>query len=189
MSSITELLADVKAELGAPLNGRIERAAALALAGAVTRLDDYTWQVASETEPGKVYTITFKLAWSCSCKDFTGEGYSPAPAVEFGGSVQPTCKHILAASACYFSGDYPSPKPAPLYDLCIATKKAPFVSGPDGRILWIKRATDAAPVEPKAEKYLTDSDIAAKLAKYNLVDTEARAGQVIRRYQIAGGTL
>lgn len=186
MNSITEILGDVKAELGGQLNGRIERAAALATSGAVTRLDDYSWQVASQSEPGKSYTVTFQLQWVCDCEDFLGTGYHPAPIVELGGNVGPVCKHILSVFACWASGDYPSPKPAAIFDLVIATKKAPFVSGPDGRILWIKKA-GCDQVEPKAEKYLTDSDIAAKLAKYNLVGTEARAGQVIRRYQLAGG--
>lgn len=186
MSTIHQVLAEIKGEFSDSLNGRTERAAALAMAGAVKPTDrDYEWTVQSQTDQAKVYTVGFNLVWSCTCEDHLGTGYNPAPAVAFGGGVQPTCKHILAAAACYFANEYPAP---PAFDLVIATKKQPFISESNGRILWIKRA-GCDKIEPKTEKHLTDSDIAAKLAKYTLIDTEARQGQVIRRYRLVGGAL
>lgn len=184
MTTLAQTLEEIKAQFAATLNGRCERAARIALSGAVTRLDDHTWQVGSQSEPGTSYTVTFKLGWQCTCEDFAGTGYSPAPTAEFFGGSQCTCKHILAVGACWVSGEYPAPAP---FDLVIATKKTPHTSGPDGKILWFK-LTGQEKVEPTKTAHLTDGTIQAKLAKYELVDTEARASQVIRRYRlIAGG--
>lgn len=183
MQSIAQLTTEIKAQFGHILNGRIERGHALAMAGAVSQVDGHTWHVKSATEAGKVYMVKFDLAWSCVCEDHAGTGHHPAAAVDFGGSVQPTCKHILATAMCYFSGEYPAP---PAFDLVIATKKAPFVSGPDGKILWWKKANEPK-VEASKDAYLTDGPIQTALAKYELVGTEARPSQVIRRYRLAGG--
>jgi hypothetical protein len=180
--TISQHAAAVKSQFGHILNGRIEAGQQLALTGKVAQVDPNTWNVGSQSEPGKLYLVTWTGAWSCDCPDWTGAGYHPAPCIAYGGATQPVCKHVLAASLIYFSGEQPAPVVA---DLCIATKRAPFISAPDGRILWIKKAgCDRA--EPKAEKYLTDSDIAARLAKYQLIGTEARATEVIRRYVLAG---
>lgn len=177
MSSITEVLANVKTELGDKLNGRIEKAETLAAGGHVTRLDDYTWTVKSQGSD-KQYLVAFELQWRCNCADF-----NRAPVVEFGGSVQPVCKHILAVFACWVTGDYPSPRPAALYDLVIATKKAPFVSGADGHILWWKLAGKEKET-PLARMYLTAPEIQKALLRYKLVDTEALSTAIVRRYQL-----
>lgn len=192
MQSLAQLTTEIKSEFGHVLNGRIERGHALAMAGAVSPVDGH-WTVKSAralqgplgADAGKVYTVKFDLAWSCDCEDHAGTGHHPAAAVDFGGSVQPTCKHILATAMCYFSGEYPAP---PAFDLVICTKKQPFVSGPDGKILWFKLAGQDK-VEPAKTAHLTDGPIQAKLAKYQLVDTEARASEIIRRYRLAGGAL
>lgn len=181
MQSIAQLTTEIKAQFGHVLNGRIERGHALAMAGAVSQVDGHTWNVKSATEAGKVYTIKFEMVWSCDCEDFAGTGHHPAAAVDFGGSVQPTCKHILASAMCYFAGEYPAP---PAFDLVICTKKLPFVSAPDGKILWFKLAGQEK-VEPTKTAHLTDGPIQAKLARYELVGTEARQSQVIRRYRLA----
>ena len=192
MQSIAQLTTEIKAQFGTILNGRIENAARLIEAGAVTRLDDYNWTVQSQGEAGKSYTVTFKMAWQCDCKDFIGDGFYPAPAVEFMGSVGPVCKHIVASGICWASGEYPSPRPpygdsqgsqAPLYDLAISCRKRPFTTGSeDYLILWYKRAGEVA-VHPKGKK-LTDSDIKKALGRYTLVHTEALAGMVVRRYNL-----
>lgn len=178
MTSITELLNDVKTELP-QLNGRTEKAEILAAGGHVTRLDDYTWTVKSQGSD-KQYLVAFQLQWRCNCADF-----ERAPVVEFGGSVGPVCKHILAVFACWVTGDYPSPKPGALYDLVIATSKRPFTTGSeDYKIAWYKRA-GCDKVEPQGKK-LTDSDIQKALLKYRLVATEALQSLVVRRYQLVG---
>lgn len=202
MQSLTEIMATVKNELGTILNGRIENAAKLIEAGAVTRLDDYNWTVKSQSalrpfdklrmrqaqdETEGEYHVSFRMQWACTCKDYIGDGFYPAPQVEFMGSVGPVCKHIVAVGACWSLGEYPSPKQAPLYDLCIATRKRPFTTGSeDYLIVWYKKAGEAA-VHPKGKK-LTDSDIQKALGRYALVDTEALQSMVVRRYNLQGAS-
>lgn len=181
MTTLPQTLEEIKAQFAATLNGRCERAAKIALSGAVSRVDDYTWSVGSQSEPGKSYTVTFKLTWQCDCRDFIGDGYAPAPTAEFFGGTGAVCKHVLAVGACWVSGTYPAP---PSYDLCICTKKTPFTSGPDGKILWWKKANEPK-VEASKDAYLTDGPIQKALAKYVLADTECRQSQVIRRYRLA----
>lgn len=185
MTTLPQTLEEIKAQFAATLNGRCERAAKIALSGAVSQVDDCTWHVKSQTSD-VVYAVTFKLSWACTCRDFIGDGYAPAPpTVEFFGGTGAACKHVLAVGACWVSGTYPAP---PSYDLVIATKRAPFVSGPDGKILWWKKANEPK-VEASKDAYLTDGPILAALLKYELVHTECRQGQVIRRYRLAGGAL
>lgn len=183
MVTLHQHLAEIKRDYSNSLNGRTEAAAALALGGNVSLVEDGRWQVKSATEAAKVYTVKFEAgAWVCDCPDCQGTGYHPAPVVDFGGGVQRTCKHILAAAACYFAGEYPA---TPAYDLVIATKKTPFTTGSeDYKITWYKKA-GADKVTP-AGKNLADSDIQKALAKYRLVATEARQSEVIRRYTLVG---
>lgn len=108
MSSIAQLTLGIKAQFGRVLNGRIEAGHALAIAGAVTKVNPNTWRVASQSEPERAYTVKFSLAWSCTCPDHLGTGYHPAPTVEFFGGVQPTCKHVISAAVCWASGEYPA---------------------------------------------------------------------------------
>lgn len=104
MSTITQYLAEIKQDLGHALNGRIEAAGRIIASGKVAESDDHTWIVGSERDPHTRYMVTFHLGWSCTCQDCQGNGWHPAPVVEFCGGVQPTCKHILAAGAVWVAG-------------------------------------------------------------------------------------
>ena len=69
----------------------------------------------------------------------------------------------------------------PICDLVIATKKIPYISGPDGYILWWKVAGQDKQVLTK-KAFLTDDIIQKRLTGYRLVSTEARQGEIVRRY-------
>lgn len=105
MSSISQLALGIKSEFGRVLNGRIEAAELLASGGAVTNVNPNTWHVLSQSAPGAAYTVRFNLGWTCTCRDFDGSGYHPAPTVEFFGGVQPVCKHITAVAMCWAAGE------------------------------------------------------------------------------------
>ena len=71
---------------------RLEKARAILASGGVSRLDDHTWQVASQTGSG--YHLVTRQGeglegLECSCADFMGRNYP-----EMG--VQAPCKHCLA---------------------------------------------------------------------------------------------
>lgn len=189
MPTLTQIFTEVKQNLGQTLNGRIEAAELLAAAGAVTRQDDYTWTVASQTGSGAAYTVAFKLNWACTCPDFQHR----APTVPFAGGVQPTCKHILAAAACWSSGEYtpaPAESAAPLYDLVIATRRAAKFSGTtqsnDGKITWIKKAGHAKITEFRETLRLSSAAVQKRLAGYTLVEQRTTPTEVIHCYNAAG---
>ncbi len=82
------------------LNGRIARAYRIVMDGLISRLDENTYLVAPQTNGRQPYRVTFNRVtsdnpgWQCDCPDCGPTGH--APTIEFGGGVQPTCKHIVA---------------------------------------------------------------------------------------------
>lgn len=103
-TSVSQVVAEFKAA-HPQLNGRIDRGAALAQQpGAVIEVAFNVWQVASRSG-GQPHQVEFSGRWSCDCKDCQGSGYHPAPVVEFCGSTQPTCMHIIAAAVKWLCGD------------------------------------------------------------------------------------
>lgn len=106
MTKIAQLSLGIKAQFGRVLNGRIEAGAQLASVGGVSQVDFNTWSVASQSAPGAAYTVKFEMAWSCTCPDHLGNGYHPAPVIEFFGGTQRTCKHITAAALAWSAGGH-----------------------------------------------------------------------------------
>lgn len=108
-----QVIGQIKAEHGDALNGRIDRAAGVWYAGGVSYLGGNEWLVNSRSRPGQRHSVTFSLAWHCTCEDHTRR----APEVEFLGGVQKTCQHIIAAGLSWLI-DSPDattrPSPAPV---------------------------------------------------------------------------
>lgn len=191
MSSIAKLATKIKSEKWAGvLNGRLEAAERLATGGAVSQVNPNTWTVASQSRPGQTYQVTFNLGWACTCKDFDGSGYHPAPVVEFFGGVGPVCKHIGAAALCWASGQYPAPSPEPAgADLVIVTRRVVKFHGQtqsnDGRVLWWKLAGQEKQA-PRLTARLTDPSIQTRLKNYELVQQKCSTTEIWHFYRLAG---
>src|SRR5262245_54338745 len=81
---VAEVAAQAKTILPEAVNGRLESAVKLVLAGDVLFLQDGTAQVASSSDPAKVYTLAGN---ACDCQDFA---YGQAPSG--------WCQHKIAAN-------------------------------------------------------------------------------------------
>lgn len=186
MQSIAQLTTDFKTQFPA-LNGRVERAAHLVNTSGVTRLSANEWQVASNSG-GQPHRVTFKLFWSCDCKDFDGSGYHPAPELEFCGSRGRVCQHVVATAMAWLLDYKPSPKPevapAPAFDLVVATKRQPFVSQADGEIIWTKKANEEKKDWTGKGLQLTSNNVQKALNGYKLAHTECTPTATIRRYSL-----
>ena len=106
MDSLATLTTQLTAQHPA-LNGRIERGAAIVEAGCIREIGPTVYEVARPSGSGR-YRVTFDLVWRCTCPDFQHN----APHLEFGGSVGPVCKHIIAGFFLWLLGEE-APAPAP----------------------------------------------------------------------------
>lgn len=77
----------------------------------------------------------------------------------------------------------------PLFDLIISTRRVAKFGGHtqsnDGKILWIKRAGCDKQL-PQQIHRLSDSDILAKLDRYQLIDQVATSTEIWHRYTLKG---
>ena len=81
--AVAEVAAKAKAKLPAAVNGRVESAVKLVLAGDVFFLEDGTIEVGSSSDASKTYTLA---GHACDCQDFA---YGQAP--------EGWCQHRIAA--------------------------------------------------------------------------------------------